>query len=138
MNLKGDKIGENLSEDNLNLQQGNKLGNNAMNILGNNLNNITNNNLNQMELNKNPNDFMNQQDYLNQKFIPQQNNFYIPQYGIGGIANIGNTIDNIGNLNNINSINNINNLNQGHIPQHEKYSTTLHPIPNFAHGPLCS
>ena len=116
MNLKGDKIGENLSEDNLNLQQGNKLGNNAMNILGNNLNNITNNNLNQMELNKNPNDFMNQQDYLNQKFIPQQNNFYIPQYGIGSIANIGNTIDNIGNLNNINSINNINNLNQGTYP----------------------
>jgi hypothetical protein len=115
MNLKGDKIGENLSEDNLNLQQGNKLGNNTMNILGNNLNNI-NNNLNQMELNKNPNDFMNQQDYLNQKYIPQQNNFYIPQYGISGIANIGNTIDNMGNLNNINSMNNINNLNQGTYP----------------------
>jgi hypothetical protein len=115
MNLKGDKVGENLSEDNLNLQQGNKLGNNTMNILGNNLNNI-NNNLNQMELNKNPNDFMNQQDYLNQKYIPQQNNFYIPQYGISGIANIGNTIDNMGNLNNINSMNNINNLNQGTYP----------------------
>ena len=115
MNLKGEKMGENLSEDNLNIQQGNKIGNNAIGILGNNLNNI-NNNLNQIDLTKNPNDFINQQEYMNQKFIPQQNNFYIPSYGINGIANIGNTIENMGNLNNINTMNNMNNLNQGSYP----------------------
>ena len=112
MNIKNEKLGDNLSEDNMNIQQGNKLGNNPMNILGNNLNNI-NNNLTSMDLSKNPNDFINQQDYLNQKFIPQQNNFYIPPYGINGITGIGNSMDNMPNLNNINSMNNINNINQG-------------------------
>ena len=112
MNIKNEKLGDNLSEDNMNIQQGNKLGNNTMNILGNNLNNI-NNNLTSMDLSKNPNDFINQQDYLNQKFIPQQNNFYIPPYGINGITGIGNSMDNMPNINNINSMNNINNINQG-------------------------
>jgi hypothetical protein len=96
MNIKSEKLCDNLPEDNINIPQGNKLGNNAMNILGNNLNNI-NNNLTSIDLSKNPNDFINQQDYLNQKFIPQQNNFYIPSYGINGITNIGNGIDNMPN-----------------------------------------
>ena len=112
MNIKSEKLCDNLPEDNINIPQGNKLGNNAMNILGNNLNNI-NNNLTSIDLSKNPNDFMNQQDYLNQKFIPQQNNFYIPSYGINGITNIGNGMDNMPNLNNINTMNNMNNINQG-------------------------
>ena len=112
MNIKSEKLCDNLPEDNINIPQGNKLGNNAMNILGNNLNNI-NNNLTSIDLSKNPNDFINQQDYLNQKFIPQQNNFYIPSYGINGITNIGNGMDNMPNLNNINTMNNMNNINQG-------------------------
>ena len=86
-----------------------------MNILGNNLNS----NMPQIDLNKPPNEFMNQQDYMNQmnqKFIPQQNNFYMPPYGINGITNIGNAMDNMPNLNNINSMNNMNNINQGTYP----------------------
>ena len=114
MNINSEKLGDNLPEDNMNIQQGNKLGNNAMNILGNNLNNI-NNNLSPIDLSKNS-DFINQQDYLNQKFIPQQNNFYMPPYGINGITNIGNAMDNMPNLNNINSMNNMNNINQGTYP----------------------
>ena len=117
MNINGEKLWDNLLEDNINIQQGNKLGNNAMNILGNNLNNI-NNNLSPIDLSKN-NDFINQQDYLNQKLIPQQNNFYMPPYGINGITNIGNAMDNMPNLNNINlmnNMNNMNNINQGTYP----------------------
>ena len=115
MSLKDDKSSENLSEDNLNMarefQNQNKIGN-----LTNNLNN----NLGQIDLNKAQNDFMNQSEYMNQmnqKFIPQQNNFYMPFNNMNSINNIGNALENMGNLNNLNSMNNINNMNTGNYPQ---------------------
>ena len=78
---------------------------------------------------------MNQQDYMNQmnqKFIPQQNNFYIPYNNMNGMNNIGNALENMGNLNNLNSINNINNINSGNygkIPNLQTYYQS--PIPNM-------
>ena len=128
MSLKDEKSSENLSEDNMNIardfQQGNKMGPNAIGNLGNNLT--------QIDLNKNQNDFINQQEYMNQmnqKFIPQQNNFYMPFNNINGINNLGNTTDNTGNLPNLNSINNINNLNPGNCGQIPNLQTyTQSPI----------
>ena len=111
ISLKDDKSSENLSEENINnardFQQGNKLGN------------LTNN-MTQIDLNKAQSDFMNQQEYINQmnqKFIPQQNNFYIPYNNMNGINNIGNALENMGNLNNLSSINNMSNINTGNYPQ---------------------
>ena len=128
MSLKDEKSSENLSEDNMNIardfQQGNKMGPNVIGNLGNNLT--------QIDLNKNQNDFINQQEYMNQmnqKFIPQQNNFYMPFNNINGINNLGNTTDNTGNLPNLNSINNINNLNPGNCGQIPNLQTyTQSPI----------
>ena len=135
MNLKDEKLGENLSEENMKLgrefQPGNKMGGNTMGNLGNNLNHL-NNNLNSIDLNKNQNDFINQQEYMNQmnqKFIPQQNNFYIPYNNLNGINNIGNAMENMGNLNNLNSMNNINNGNYPPIPNLQPY--TQSPIPHM-------
>ena len=136
MSLKDDKSSENLSEDNINIardyQQGNKMGGNAMGNLNPNLNNL-NNNL-QLDLNKAQNDFMNQQEYINQinqKFIPQQNNFYIHYNNMNGINNINNAIENMGNLNNLNSMNNLNNINTGNYPQIQNLQAyPQSPIPN--------
>ena len=131
MSLKDDKSSENLSEDNMNFQQGNKMGPNALGNLGNNMNN----NMNQLDLNKVPNDYMNQQDYMNQmnpKFIPQQNNFFIPYNNMNGINNIGNAMDNMGNINPLNQMNNLNNISPGNyaqIPNLQNYSQS--PIPNM-------
>ena len=131
MSLKDDKSSETLSEDNMNFQQGNKIGANALGNLGNNLNN----NLPQIDLNKPPNEFMNQQDYMNQmnqKFIPQQNNFYIPYNNMNGMNNIGNALENMGNLSNLNPMNNINNINTGNYNQIQNLqSYSQSPIPNI-------
>ena len=128
LSLKDEKSSENLSEDNMNMardfQQGNKIGPNTMGNLGNNLN--------QMELNKNQNEFINQQEYMNQmnpKFIPQQNNFYMPFNNMNGINNLGNSTDNSGNMPNLNSINNINNLNTGNYGQ-------IPNLPNYTQSPI--
>ena len=123
ISLKDDKSSENLSEENINnardFQQGNKLGN------------LTNN-MTQIDLNKAQNDFMNQQEYINQmnqKFIPQQNNFYIPYNNMNGINNIGNALENMGNLNNLSSINNMSNINTGNYPQ-------IQNIQSYSQSPL--
>ena len=123
ISLKDDKSSENLSEENINnardFQQGNKLGN------------LTNN-MTQIDLNKAQSDFMNQQEYINQmnqKFIPQQNNFYIPYNNMNGINNIGNALENMGNLNNLSSINNISNINTGNYPQ-------IQNIQSYSQSPL--
>ena len=123
MSLKDDKSSENLSEENINnardFQQGNKLGN-------------LSNNIAQIDLNKAQNDFMNQQEYINQmnqKFIPQQNNFYIPYNNMNGINNIGNALENMGNLNNLSSINNMSNINTGNYPQ-------IQNIQSYSQSPL--
>jgi len=123
ISLKDDKSSENLSEENINnardFQQGNKLGN------------LTNN-MTQIDLNKAQSDFMNQQEYINQmnqKFIPQQNNFYIPYNNMNGINNIGNALENMGNLNNLSSINNMSNINTGNYPQ-------LQNIQSYSQSPL--
>ena len=123
ISLKDDKSSENLSEENINnardFQQGNKLGN------------LTNN-MTQIDLNKAQSDFMNQQEYINQmnqKFIPQQNNFYIPYNNMNGINNIGNALENMGNLNNLSSINNMSNINTGNYPQ-------IQNIQSYSQSPL--
>ena len=123
ISLKDDKSSENLSEENINnardFQQGNKLGN-------------LSNNIAQIDLNKAQNDFMNQQEYINQmnqKFIPQQNNFYIPYNNMNGINNIGNALENMGNLNNLSSINNMSNINTGNYPQ-------IQNIQSYSQSPL--
>ena len=123
ISLKDDKSSENLSEENINnardFQQGNKLGN------------LTNN-ITQIDLNKAQSDFMNQQEYINQmnqKFIPQQNNFYIPYNNMNGINNIGNALENMGNLNNLSSINNMSNINTGNYPQ-------IQNIQSYSQSPL--
>ena len=123
ISLKDDKSSENLSEENMNnardFQQGNKLGN------------LTNN-MTQIDLNKAQSDFMNQQEYINQmnqKFIPQQNNFYIPYNNMNGINNIGNALENMGNLNNLSSINNMSNINTGNYPQ-------IQNIQSYSQSPL--
>ena len=115
ISLKDDKSSENLSEENINnardFQQGNKLG---------------------IDLNKAQSDFMNQQEYINQmnqKFIPQQNNFYIPYNNMNGINNIGNALENMGNLNNLSSINNMSNINTGNYPQ-------IQNIQSYSQSPL--
>lgn len=127
MSLKDDKSSETLSEDNMNFQQANKMGPNILGNLGNNMN--------QIDLNKAQNEFMNQQDYMNQmnpKFIPQQNNFYIHYNNMNGINNIGNAIDNMGNLNNLNQMNNMNNISPGNYPQMPNLQTfSQSPIPNM-------
>ena len=123
ISLKDDKSSENLSEENINnardFQQGNKLGN------------LTNN-MTQIDLNKAQSDFMNQQEYINQmnqKFIPQQNNFYIPYNNMNGINNIGTALENMGNLNNLSSINNMSNINTGNYPQ-------IQNIQSYSQSPL--
>ena len=123
ISLKDDKSSENLSEENINnardFQQGNKLGN-------------LSNNMTQIDLNKAQSDFMNQQEYINQmnqKFIPQQNNFYIPYNNMNGINNIGNALENMGNLNNLSSINNMSNINTGNYPQ-------IQNIQSYSQSPL--
>ena len=123
ISLKDDKSSENLSEENINnardFQQGNKLGN-------------LSNNITQIDLNKAQSDFMNQQEYINQmnqKFIPQQNNFYIPYNNMNGINNIGNALENMGNLNNLSSINNMSNINTGNYPQ-------IQNIQSYSQSPL--
>ena len=123
ISLKDDKSSENLSEENINnardFQQGNKLGN-------------LSNNIAQIDLNKAQSDFMNQQEYINQmnqKFIPQQNNFYIPYNNMNGINNIGNALENMGNLNNLSSINNMSNINTGNYPQ-------IQNIQSYSQSPL--
>ena len=123
ISLKDDKSSENLSEENINnardFQQGNKLGN-------------LSNNIAQIDLNKAQNDFMNQQEYINQmnqKFIPQQNNFYIPYNNMNGINSIGNALENMGNLNNLSSINNMSNINTGNYPQ-------IQNIQSYSQSPL--
>ena len=120
ISLKDDKSSENLSEENINnardFQQGNKLGN----LIA------------QIDLNKAQSDFMNQQEYINQmnqKFIPQQNNFYIPYNNMNGINNIGNALENMGNLNNLSSINNMSNINTGNYPQ-------IQNIQSYSQSPL--
>ena len=103
----------------MDFQQGNKLGN------------LTNN-MTQIDLNKAQSDFMNQQEYINQmnqKFIPQQNNFYIPYNNMNGINNIGNALENMGNLNNLSSINNMSNINTGNYPQ-------IQNIQSYSQSPL--
>jgi hypothetical protein len=75
---------------------------------------------------------MNQQEYINQmnqKFIPQQNNFYIPYNNMNGINNIGNALENMGNLNNLSSINNMSNINTGNYPQ-------IQNIQSYSQSPL--
>ena len=131
ISLKDEKSSENLSEDNMNMgreyQPGNKMGNNPMNNMGGNINN----NLNQMDMNKNPNEFINQEMFINPKFISNQNNFFPMAYNMNGINNLGNNRDNINNLNNINSLNNINKINSGNyppIPSLQTYSQSPIPI----------
>lgn len=131
INLKDDKSSENLSEDNINMvrdyQQGNKMGGNNLANLSNNLNN----NLS-LEINKAQSDYITQQEYMNQinpKYLPQQNNFYMPYNNVNGINNINNPLENMGNINNINQINNMNNMTSANFPQMQNIPTYQSPIP---------
>ena len=94
INLKDEKSSENLSEDTLSTRGGNPQSE------GNNL-----------PINKNNNEYINQEMLLNNRFLQQSPNFITMPYNMN-VNNINNSLGNINSMNNINNNynNNINNI----------------------------
>ena len=95
MNMKDEKSSENLSEETLSTRGGNHQSE------GSNL-----------QMNKNNNEFINQELLMNNRFLQPQTNYLTMPYNMNNINNINNINNSLGNINNMsnNNYNNINNM----------------------------
>ena len=95
MNMKDEKSSDNLSEETLSTRGGNH-----QNEGGN------------LQINKNNNEFINQELLINNRFLQQQPNYLSMHYNMNNINNINSLNNSLGNINNINNMNNnYNNIN---------------------------
>ena len=108
MNLKDEKSSENLSEETLSTRGGNQQGD------GNNL-----------QMNKNNNEFLNQELLMNNRFLQQSPNYIAMPYNMNNINNINSINNPLGNINNMNNISNSYNNNINNMQNISNYNQNL-------------
>jgi hypothetical protein len=108
MNMKDEKSSENLSEETLSTRGGN-----LQNESGN------------LQINKNNNEYINQEILMNNRFLQQQPNYLQMQYNMNNINNINSLNNSLGNINNINSMNNNNYNNINNMQNISNYNPNL-------------